>query len=32
MYNQRRRILYIPLGIGIAALVVCLVFLFTYSG
>jgi len=32
MNTQRRRILYILLGISIAALVVGLVFLFIYSG
>jgi hypothetical protein len=32
MNSQRRRILYILLGIGITALVIGLVFLFTYSG
>jgi hypothetical protein len=32
MNTQRRRILYILLGIGIAALVAGLVFLLTYSG
>ncbi len=32
MNTQRRRILYILLGIGIAALAVGLVFLVTYSG
>jgi uncharacterized membrane protein YgaE (UPF0421/DUF939 family) len=32
MNSQRRRTLYILLGIGIAALVVGLVFLLTYSG
>ncbi len=31
-YKRRRRILYIVLGIGIAAISVGLYFLFTYSG